>query len=138
LNPKNKGTRVSRGQQIVPEMPCFIVKKNQILLSISSIDFSFIVEQNMSEIFNLLHQQKMKVNLIQNSAISFSVCLEDNYNNFEKLIQQLKGRFKINYDKEVSLYTIRHFDNDAVKKIENNNKVLLKQLTVETIQLVVQ
>lgn len=69
--PQNKGTKVDRGRQIKPEIPCFIVKKDQILLSISSIDFSFIVERNISDIFDLLHKHKMKVNLIQNSAISF-------------------------------------------------------------------
>ena len=138
LNPKSKGTTVNRGQKIIPEIPCFIVKINQILLSISSLDFSFIVEQNISEIFELLHEYKMKVSLIQNSAISFSVCLEDNYLNFEKLQAQLKSKFKINFHKEVSLYTIRHFNEASVKEIEKTNKVLLKQSTIETIQMVVQ
>ncbi len=138
VNPTNKGTIVSRGQKIIPEIPCFIVKKNQILLSISSLDFSFIVEQNISEIFELLHEHKMKVSLIQNSAISFSVCLEDSYHNFEELRQHLRNKFKVDFHKEVSLYTIRHFNIAAVKEIENYNKVLLKQSTIETMQMVVQ
>jgi len=138
LNPKGTGTTVSRDQYITPETPCFIVKKNQILLSISSLDFSFIVEQNISEIFELLHQHKMKVNLIQNSAISFSVCLEDNYHNFEKLLVVLKTNYKIDFFNEVSLYTIRHFDAAAVNKIEKTNNVLLKQSTIKTIQMVIQ
>jgi len=138
VNPLNKGTSVSRGVHIYPETSCFIVKKEQILLSISSIDFSFIVEQNISKIFDLLHQYKMKVNLIQNSAISFSVCLDDKYKNFEKLTEQLKNNFKIDFYKDVSLFTIRHFTKDAIQQIEKNNKVLLKQLTKETVQIVVQ
>jgi len=138
VNPENGGTTVSRGVHLIPETPCFIVKKDQILLSISSIDFSFIVERNISEIFELLHQYKMKVNLIQNSAISFSVCMDDKYNNFDELLSKLRSKFEINFDKEVSLYTIRHFDESAILKIENNNKVLLKQLTKETVQIVIQ
>jgi len=138
INPDNDGTKVSRGVHIFPETPCFIIKKEQILLSISSLDFSFIVERNISEIFNLLHKYKMKVNLIQNSAISFSVCLEDKHNKFDLLLDTLKDKFKIETQKDVSLYTIRHFTPEAIEKIEKGNKVLLKQLTKETVQIVVK
>jgi len=138
VNPKNEGTTVTRGVNLIPEIPCFIVKKNQILLSISSLDFSFIVEQNISEIFELLHNFDMKVSLIQNSAISFSVCMDDKYNQFESLYDALISKFKIDYYKGVSLYTIRHFNSKTVKEIENNSKILLKQSTKETIQMVVQ
>jgi aspartate kinase len=136
--PKNKGTKVSRGVSIIPETPCFIVKKNQILLSISTLDFSFIVEQNISEIFNILHNNKLKVNLILNSAISFSLCLEDKFNNFEGLVENLSNRFKLDYIKDVSLYTIRHFSKKAISKIEINNNVLLKQVSKNTVQIVIQ
>lgn len=138
VNPENKGTVVTRGTKIVPETPCFIVKKDQILLSISSLDFSFIVEQNISEIFDYLHKYKMKVSLIQNSAISFSVCMEDKYQNFTELLEALKIKFNLEFYKEVTLLTIRHFNEDAIKKIEHNKKVLLKQLTRETVQIVIQ
>ncbi|MBT8384867.1 MAG: aspartate kinase [Bacteroidia bacterium] len=138
LNPENKGTVVTRGTKIVPETPCFIVKNDQILLSISSLDFSFIVEQNISEIFDFLHKYKMKVSLIQNSAISFSVCMEDKYQNFTELLEALKIKFNLEFYKEVTLLTIRHFNEDAIKKIEHNKKVLLKQLTRETVQIVIQ
>ncbi|MCF6347102.1 MAG: aspartate kinase [Flavobacteriaceae bacterium] len=138
VNPEDGGTTVSRGAHLLPETPCFIVKKGQILLSISSIDFSFIVERNISEIFELLHQHKMKVNLIQNSAISFSVCMDDKYNNFDELLNKLRNKFNINFDKNTSLYTIRHFDENAIKKIEKNNKILLKQMSKETVQIVIQ
>ncbi len=138
IQPEKKGTTVSRGIHIVPKTPCFIVKNNQLLLSISSLDFSFIVEQNISEIFRLLANYKMKVNLIQNSAISFSVCLDDKYHNFNRLLRELKKTFNTEFYKGVSLYTIRHFDEKAIQKIENNNNVLLKQVTKETVQIVIQ
>ena len=136
LNPKNKGTSVSKGVDLEPKTPCFIVRKNQVLISLSSLDFSFIVEENISEIFNLLHLYKMKVDMIQNSAISFSVCVDNNYNNLEKLIQHLKAKFKVTYHENVSLYTIRHYDEKSIKNLEQNKSILLKQLYLDTVQIV--
>jgi len=136
INPSAIGTCVSKGKTLEPEIPCFIVKKNQILISLSSLDFSYIVEENISEIFSLLHLYKMKVDVIQNSAISFSVCIEDIYNNLEKLLQHLKAKFKVTCYDDVSLYTIRHFNEGAIKELEKGKTVLLKQLTQKTVQIV--
>lgn len=136
LNPKNAGTCVGKGVSLEPKTPCFIVKKNQVLISLSSLDFSFIVEENISEIFNLLHLYKMKVDLIQNSAISFSVCIDNNYNNLEKLLLHLKAKFKVIHHDNVSLYTIRHYDQKSIQNLEKNKTVLLKQLFQETVQIV--
>lgn len=136
MNPKNKGTVVKKGQGIEPHVPCFIVKKNLVLISLSSLDFSYIVEENISDIFKLLHHKKMKVDVIQNSAISFSVCVDDLYNSLETLLKELKSKFKVNYHEGVSLYTIRHYNDAAINQLENGKEVLLKQLTPETVQIV--
>ncbi|GAL66005.1 aspartate kinase [Jejuia pallidilutea] len=135
-NPNNSGTRVGKGITIAPNIPCFIVKKQQVLISLSSLDFSYIVEDNISEIFALLHAYKMKVGLIQNSAISFSVCIDNIYNNLEELLQHLKAKFRVTCNENVSLYTIRHYNNEALNKLEESKTVLLKQLTQETVQIV--
>jgi len=136
LNPKNDGTRVGKGILLEPMTPCFIVRKNQVLIELSSLDFSFIVEENISEIFNLLHQYKMKVDVIQNSAISFSVCVDNNYNNLDKLLLHLKAKFKVTFHKNVALYTIRHYTKNAIEQLEENKTVLLKQIYNETVQIV--
>ncbi len=136
LNPKTDGTCVSKGKAIEPEVPCFIVKKNQILISLSSLDFSYIVEENISEIFSLLHLYKMKVDVIQNSAISFSVCIDNIYNNKDKLLQHLKAKFNVTCHDNVSLYTVRHYNANAISELEKDKTVLLKQLTQETVQIV--
>lgn len=136
LNPKNEGTRVSKVHGISPNVPCYIVKKDQVLVSLSSLDFSYIVEENISEIFKLLHYYKMKVDVIQNSAISFSVCFENTYNNLERLLQHLKAKFKVTCHEKVSLYTVRHYNEQAITSIEKDKTLLLKQLTQETIQIV--
>ncbi len=136
LQPENEGTMVSKGVGIEPNVPCFIVKKNQVLISLSSLDFSYIVEENISEIFKLLHLYKMKVDVIQNSAISFSVCVDNIYNNLEKLLQHLKAKFKVTTYDNVSLYTVRHYNTNAMQQLEEGKTVLLKQLTQETMQIV--
>lgn len=136
LNPQNDGTCVGKGKTLEPMIPCFIVRKNQVLIELSSLDFSFIVEDNISEIFNLLHSYKMKVDVIQNSAISFSVCVDNNYDNLDKLLLHLKAKFKVTYHKNVSLYTIRHYTKSAVQQLEENKTVLLKQIYNETVQII--
>ena len=138
VNPLEKGTLVVNGVDIDPKIPCFILKKDQILLSISDKDFHFIMEDDISEIFDYLHQYSLKVNLIQNSAISFTVCVEDNFNNFDKLVKDLNAKYKVLYNKNVTLYTIRHFTDEAVKEIEKGKKIFIKQLSRETAQIVVQ
>ncbi len=136
LNPLLPGTRVAKGDDLEPKTSCFIVKKNQLLISLSSIDFSFIMEENISEIFMLFHQFKMKVSLIQNSAISFSVCIEDKFGNFNELKAILSKKFKVSYNENVSLFTIRHFSKEAAEMVEKDKVVLLKQISRETMQIV--
>ncbi len=136
LKPESEGTKVGKGQLIFPEIPCFIVKKDQVLISLSTLDFSFMVEENISEVFRLFHLYQIKVDLIQNSAISFSVCVDNKFNQLEKLLQHLKARFKVSFVPGVSLYTIRHFNNEAIKSLEKDKEILLKQLTHNTLQIV--
>ncbi|MFA9193548.1 aspartate kinase [Flavobacterium sp. FBOR7N2.3] len=136
INPLLKGTVVSKGAALEPFMPCFIVKREQLLISLSSIDFSFIMEENISEIFALFHEFKIKVNLIQNSAISFSVCVEDKFGNFKDLLAILSKKFKVGYNENVTLYTIRHFNETAAQTVVEGKTVLLKQLGTETMQIV--
>ena len=138
LDAEAKGTYVGSELDIVPKIPCFIVKKRQILISISDKEFHFVMENDISEIFGLLHEYKIKVNLIQNSAISFSLCVEDNFNNFADLLAKLKPRYKVKYNENLTLYTIRHFDEAAMTMLESGREVLLKQRSRETVQVIVK
>lgn len=138
IKPKEPGTTVTKGKGIEPETPCFILKKNQVLIRLSSLDFSFIVEDNISDIFKLLADSKMKVDLIQNSAISFSVCVDNKFNGLEDLLKSLRSKFKVTHYEDVSLYTIRHFNDDAIASLQNGREVLLEQRTQQTVQLVVK
>ncbi|REE83495.1 aspartate kinase [Lutibacter oceani] len=133
-----KGTTVGKNLNLLPEIPCYILKKEQILVSISALDFSFMVEHNLSDIFKTLHDNKLKVNLIQNSALSFSVCIEDKFNNFETFLSKIKLKYNISFVNNVLLYTIRHATQNAIDLVEEKGVVLLKQTTKGTVQLVMQ
>ena len=135
--PLKDGTSVSKGISIDPNVPCFILKSNQVLLKMSSKDFSFIVEDNISEIFSLLHKYQMKVELIQNSAISFSVCVNNKYNRLDELISVLQLKYKVKVYNNVELYTIRHFDIDSIKLLDKfKGKKILEQRTEKIFQVV--
>ncbi len=138
INPEEAGTTVSKGKKLIPEVPCFIVKKEVSLLKLSTLDFSFMMEDNISQVFALLHQHKMRVELIQNSAISFSVCITDKYNTLDQLLQALKASYKTSCVSGVSLYTIRHFNANSADELLSNHTLLLEQRTQETLQLVLQ
>lgn len=132
------GTTVGKGKSINPEIPCFIVKRNQILVSISSLDFSFMVESNISHIFKKLAEYQLKVNLIQNSAISFSVCIEDNFHKFRHFLKEMQSLYKIDYTEDLSLFTIRHFNEEAKETILNRGVSLLTQINKETLQITIK
>ena len=132
------GTKVSSGITIEPIVPCFIVKKNQVLVSISTRDFSFMVEDNISDIFKLLHTYQLRVNLIQNSAISFSVCVDNSFNHFDQFYDEIKLVFKTSFIKGVDLYTVRHFTNNSLNKIHNLGRSILSQINKNTAQIIIQ
>ena len=93
-------------------------------------------EDHLSNLFDLLHQYRLKTDLIQNSAISFSVCLDNRFGGLESLLSDLEKQFKVNCYRGVDLYTIRHFTEDAVDQTRENKEVVLEQRNGETVQLV--
>lgn len=138
VDPDAAGTCVGKGVTLDPMTSCFILKRNLVLLSLSTLDFSFMMEDNIRDVFNLLHQHKMKVELIQNSAISFSVCIENKYNGLNELLDTLRANFKVDCYTDVTLYTVRHSEPREIKSLSDKMRVLLKQETTETVQLVVK
>lgn len=135
--PANDGTTVGKGVLMEPMTPCFILKKDQVLLKVSTLDFSFIVEHNISSIFKTLHDHRMKVELMQNSAISMSMCLDTTFGHLPALLEELEKEYKIEFFEGVDLYTIRHFDEASIEKIMNSKSVILEQRGRETVQLLV-
>ncbi len=136
IHPEEKGTVITKGVAIFPENVCYTLKENQILLSITAKDFSFMIEHNISHLFQLFAENRIKVNLIQNSAISFSVCIEDMYNEFNNLKSVLAEHYNLEYYESVKLTSIRHYTPEIIQKYENYNDVVLIQETGEVAQII--
>ncbi len=137
LHPEGVGTEIQKKFQLEPQIPCFIVKKEQNLITLTTCDFSFITEDKISEIFNLLHAMKIKVNMMQNSAITLSFCLEDKYGQLDEFLKNLENSYQIEIEKNVSLYTIRHFDEKSSYSFYKGQE-LLRQIIKNTLQIIVK
>ncbi len=140
--PDTQGTFVTDisefSKDFYPEKPIFIIKDNQILISVSTSDFSFISEDNLGKIFLMLSKHRIKVNLMQASAISFSVCVTNDEFKISGFIKELKKYFKILYNDNLKLITIRHYDDDAINKMIRGKNVILSQLSRRTARYVIK
>ena len=138
LHPEEAGTVINSGEFLQKNISAIIVKKNQLLISISTKDFSFISELNISHIYEIFAKLNLKCNVSQNSALSFTVCLDYDDMKFEELIKSLETSFKVRYNENVTLYTIRHYDSNVLQKILEGKTVILEQLSRSTAQIVVK
>ena len=121
-----------------PNNPQVLIGMYALLEGLFLGSFSFMVENNISFIFQKLHEYQLKVNLIQNSAISFSVCVYDKFNRLKELLSILKATFKVECLENVNLFTIRHFDEKSSNEILKNNELILEQRTDDVLQLIVR
>jgi aspartate kinase len=137
LDFESSGTIISKKPPRVPEIPCFIVKKFQLLISISTLNSSINTEQLLKDLFNRLHSCRLKINLIQNSEISVELCIEDKFDTFQEFLTELKVKYEVKSVKRVDLYTLMRPNLKALLAIEQRGEVLLKQLTKETAQLII-
>jgi len=134
--PTTSGTLINN-DKIKISSPIIILKKNQVLISISPKDFSFIDETNISKIYTALAELKIKVNLMENSAVSFSI-VTDNSNKIDLFINKLKKYYSIKYNTNLELLTIRHYTKDKIAELLNNKEVLVEQKTRYTARYVVK
>ena len=137
-HPEEEGTLVKNMQEWKISTPIFIRKENQVLISISPRDFSFIVEENLSHIFTILASLHVKANVTQNSAISFSICVDNDPVKIKPLIRELQKTFEVRYNDGLELYTIRHYTDEAVQRITSGRNILLEQKSRNTIHFVLQ
>jgi len=136
LNPDLSGTVIGKDLETKPLIPSFIFKDNQMLLSIAAKDFSFIAEENLSDIFGLFARSSIKMNLMQNSAISFSVCIDNDKMKVPALLEELRKEYKILYNENLQLYTIRHYYPSTIEMLTAGKQVLLEQRSRHTAQFV--
>ncbi len=131
------GTVIESVEHSGNKLPVFILKPNQLFITISPKDFSFIVEDNLSEIFAIFGRNKIKINLMQNSALNFSACI-DTKRNPSHLIEDLKKDFIVKYNENVELVTIRNYDEDAIEEMISGKEVVDSQLSRNTARYVVK
>lgn len=138
LNKDLKGTVIQNEVSSIFYPPLIILKKNQILLQVTTRDFSFITEDNLSNLYSIFHNLKIKINLIQNAAISFVACIDNKEEQVKQLIALLEKDFKVFSNEDVSLLTIRHYTPESLFDITKGRYTLLEQKTRETVQVVVK
>jgi aspartate kinase len=138
LAPGEAGTKIMNLKEWSIGAPVFIRKLNQVLISVSPRDFSFIVEENLSQIFNILARHKVRANVMQNSAISFSITADQDEHRIPPLINDLNFTYSVRYNEGLELYTIRHYDQAAIDRISGGKTILLEQKTRHTVHLVLR
>lgn len=136
--PDGKGSVIGNFDRIYPFVPSFIVKENQILISVSDKNLSFIVEEHLSAIFSVFSAIGISINMMQNSAVSFSFCVDNDYYKIPAAIEQLKMEFTLHYNEHLTLYTIRHYNSEAIEQVLKNKTLLLEQKTRNTVHLIVK
>ncbi|MEX2380664.1 MAG: aspartate kinase, partial [Vicingaceae bacterium] len=138
VNPLNRGTLINDNTASDSMVPSYIQKEGQILISIAAIDFSFIAESNLSDIYKCFAEHGVVINMMQNSAISFSVCVDDETPKIDDLIERLQKDYKVSYNKSASLLTIRHYTEDIIEELISEKTILLEQKTRNTARFVLK
>lgn len=137
VSPETMGTRIQSDTLTAKYPPVIVLKKNQLLMSISTTDFSFIAEHNLSHIYNLMAWYKVKANMMQNAALSFSVVVDDNPYKVGPLREKLSEEYKIKVNENLELLTIRHYNADVIEQLTANKEILVTQKTRQTIQFLI-
>ncbi|MEE4197412.1 MAG: aspartate kinase [Bacteroidales bacterium] len=138
IHPQGEGTIIQCFDEYDANLPVIILKKHQVLVSLFPKDLSFVIEDALSEIFRYLSEHKIKVNLIQNSAISFSFCFDNINNKVLPLIKHLRKDYKVLYNDQLELLTIRHYTPEAVDEVTKGRKIFVEQRSRHTAHFVLK
>ena len=137
LDPSLPGTSISRS--IPKNLPPIIVqKKNQVLIRFKSKDFSFVEDKPVQQLHDLYSHLKMKPNLSQNTAISLLCSFDDHVEKIEKLATEASEIFDVEVEKDLTLLTIRHYDEETIAKMTMGKHTVLQQKTEETVQVLMR
>jgi len=136
VDPDLPGTIIKKGTDLNPKLPCFICKSEQVLVTIATRDLAFIVEDHLSKVYKIFHQFGVRVNMSQNSAVSTSFCINYDPIQTPKLIEALSKDFETTINENVTLYSVRHYDENAKQRLRQTGEVLLEQISRNTYQVV--
>ncbi|MDP4206457.1 MAG: aspartate kinase, partial [Bacteroidota bacterium] len=138
IDPDANGTVIHYINHKMELVPVFIMKKNQVLLTITPKDFSFVMEDSLSKIFGLLASLRIKANIVQHSALNFSIAIDMPERGVEPLVKKIEKEFDIRYNTDLDLITIRHYDEEAIDKITNERNIFVEQKTRTTARFLVR
>ena len=138
IKKEREGSSISKVGKDDKSIPSIIYKPNQILISISSKDYSFIFEEHISDIFSVFSKTGLKVHLMQNSALSFSVCGIITTSELPVLISEIQKKYNLKYNEKVNLLTIRHFKNLDIPELFQNQEILIQQRSRTTLRYVLK
>jgi aspartate kinase len=138
FSPEEEGTIIHTVDHKLQLHPVFIVKENQVLITISPIDFSFISIEDINEIVNILHKNRVKINLIQQSAIDFNLVVDYPETDLDIILKFLSKNYIARYNTNLTLHTIRHFNEEVLQKMKKNRNILLEQNSRKTARLVIK
>jgi len=138
LDPDEPGTVIQESTAQDHLIPSFIVKRDQLLISITTKDFSFVAEEHLSDIFGRLNRMGLHVNLMQNSALDFSMVLDQKKVPIESFMDHFKDNYHVRYNEGLELVTIRHYNDHIIGKLTQEKVVLLEQRTRQTARLVLK
>jgi len=138
LLPNGTGSLIHDIDTYEADLPSFIFRFNQALLSISPRDFSFITEKSLHLLFGLMADYRIRLNLMQHSAITVSICVDEDERKLPDFILSLKQKdFQVRYNKGLELITIRHYSPGAIENVLHNRTILLEQRSRSTVQYIV-
>jgi aspartate kinase len=118
--------------------PIIVVKPQQALIHLDSRDFSFVGEKPVADLYELLAEIRIKPNLMQTGAVSIQVCLDDRSDKIEKLALEASAFFEVAVEKGLTLLTIRHYNEQILQKMIAGQRIVLRQQTPETVQVLMQ
>ena len=122
-NPDAAGSRIADDGIGPVNIPVYIWRKNQILITVRAKDFAFALEESLSHVFDIIHAHRLKVSLIQSSAVTISVCV-DNTRFVPGAIEALQQKFNVSYNDHLSLLTIRGTTPDILKQAKQNRTII--------------
>lgn len=118
--------------------PVIVLKNNQVLMQLSSRDFSFVEDLLAGKLQQLFEENKIRPNLSQNGAISLLCSFDDKPEKIEKLALAASSFFDVHIEKNCTLLTIRHYDEAIIQKLTAGRTQILSQKTAETIQVLLK
>lgn len=138
LDPTASGTIIQKNSENDALIPSFIFKNDQVLFSFTTTNFSFIVEENLSDIFSRLSKINAKINLMQNSALDFSILMDRSKINIDQVLELFKDTYSVKFNEGLTLITIRHYDQATIDRVTENKEIILEQKTRQTARIVVK